>query len=244
MCCFSGTVQEVSRTKIFARGLANGRQFIAYQMRVSADAAVAMILPLPVPPKTQEGDVKFVDFSGYKDFFEDLDAGFPRIGVAAPAGDPSQNLKVYSVGNFNASFAPNLKDMDRLDPVYRLPRETWNALPAYKNHGFAVFQLKKGKQDVHPMVFDFPRKDPSQIFFPTVHIHDGVVHPEAEFDHTLYLQNSSKGPRTKLSSKWTESEDVPRSFLQVSKTKGVVEADEHIYRVKISGERKNVDIYL
>ena len=41
---------------------------------------------------------------------------------------------------------------------------------------------------VHPMAFEFPRRNPSQLFFPTVHIHDQQVHPTAHFDHQLYFQ--------------------------------------------------------
>lgn len=43
-------------------------------------------------------------------------------------------------------------------------------------------------QRVHPMAFLFPRRDPKQLFFPTIHIHDGKLHAEADFDHALYFQ--------------------------------------------------------
>jgi hypothetical protein len=41
---------------------------------------------------------------------------------------------------------------------------------------------------VHPMAFSFPRRHPSVIYFPTLHIHDGKIHEQAEFDHILYCQ--------------------------------------------------------
>jgi hypothetical protein len=34
------------------------------------------------------------------------------------------------------------------------------------------------------MAFEFEREDASELFFPTVHIHDGDFHPLADFDHT------------------------------------------------------------
>lgn len=34
----------------------------------------------------------------------------------------------------------------------------------------------------------FPRRDRSALYFPTGHVHDGEVHPRAQFDHTLYAQ--------------------------------------------------------
>src|ERR1700689_2215245 len=48
MCCFSGPVQDVSNTKIFARAT-HGAQLLAYQMTFSTTTDLAMILPLPVP---------------------------------------------------------------------------------------------------------------------------------------------------------------------------------------------------
>jgi len=38
MCCFSGRVQEVSGTRIFARSSGKDLQILAYSMSVSADA--------------------------------------------------------------------------------------------------------------------------------------------------------------------------------------------------------------
>lgn len=34
----------------------------------------------------------------------------------------------------------------------------------------------------------FRGRDSRQLFFPTVHVHDGLVHHEADFDHELYFQ--------------------------------------------------------
>jgi hypothetical protein len=45
---------------------------------------------------------------------------------------------------------------------------------------------------IHPMAFEFPRRNPTELFFPTVHIHDGQVHETAEFDHELYFQSERK----------------------------------------------------
>ena len=40
------------------------------------------------------------------------------------------------------------------------------------------------------MAFEFETRLKNEIFFPTVHIHDGEVHKREHFDHTLYLQNA------------------------------------------------------
>ena len=71
MCCFSGPVEDVSDTKIFAR-LAGARQYLAYEMRFSAAADLAMVLPIPVVPGTGDDGVEFLSLEHYPDFFDDL----------------------------------------------------------------------------------------------------------------------------------------------------------------------------
>src|SRR5205807_9271838 len=187
MCCFSKPVISVSSTNIFARPAENGRQFLVYSMNIRAKYDLAMILPLPVKTPANEKDVQFIELKSYPDFFSDMEKGFPRPpskeGVTllsgTRAGDHVEKLEVIQVGNFEASFVPTVNDFSRLDERFRLPKDTWSKLPAYKTYGFAVFKLKPGAMTVHPMAFSFPRKDPVTLFFPTVHIHDGKVHKDA-----------------------------------------------------------------
>jgi hypothetical protein len=61
-------------------------------------------------------------------------------------------------------------------------------VPHYADYGFAVFQFQPGKKTVHPMAMRFPTRAPDQLFFPTVHVHDGRYKPKATFDHALYYQ--------------------------------------------------------
>ncbi len=200
MCCFSCPVESVSETRIFARASTKGRQFLVYSMIVDASQELAMILPIPVPANPDEDAVRFINLEEYEDFFDEMESGFPRPpairsdpSVSALAGGP---LVVEQVGSFEASFVPSIKDFGRLDQRFRLPIHVWNKLPKYRQYGFAVFQLMKekhGAQKVHPMAFEFPRANPRQLFFPTVHIHDGSVHAKAEFDHVLYCQQSTAG---------------------------------------------------
>ena len=42
--------------------------------------------------------------------------------------------------------------------------------------------------DVHPIAFEFPTRDPSRLYFPTVHVHDGAYNDTAGFYHRLYCQ--------------------------------------------------------
>ncbi len=167
MCCFSGRVQEVSGTRIFARSPGKDLQILAYSMSVSADADLAMILPLPVPPSPPEDAVRFIDLSGYPTLFDDLEKAFPQSRAvpqskAASKGAAAKSLVVHEVGDFEASFIPRLADFERLDPRFQLPKQVWDKLPDYKDYGFAVFKLRGGEagrskaKTIHPMAFEFP----------------------------------------------------------------------------------------
>ena len=246
MCCFSGVVEWVAQTKIFARPSQTEYQFLAYSMQFKAKDELAMILPLPVPKKSAENAVRFVSFKNYPDFFRDMAKGFPqtqtKAAMGAFGGRPAAAvapLEVHDVGSFEASFVPSISDFDRLDRRFRLPEGTWDKLPAYVDFGFAVFKLKPGNQIAHPMAFQFPRANPRQVFFPTVHIHDGEVHAAATFDHDLYLQFAAadwSAPR-----EWAESAQPAGMFLQLKKVPGLVEPDLHCYRLQLRGQRENKD---
>ena len=246
MCCFSRAVISVNATKIFVRAGENGRQFLVYSMTLNAKDALAMVLPLPVKIGTDEKDVSFIDLSGYADFFADLQSGFPApktksLGTRGVQITPlaGHSLIVVSVGNFEASFVPTVRDFSRLDERFRLPADTWHQLPAYHDYGFAVFKLKPGVATVHPMAFSFPRRDTKALFFPTVHIHDGKVHPKAKFDHTLYCQPSEQEwPQLR---QWVESYADAARFMKVEKTKGLLLGNQHCYQKQMHGQLPNRD---
>jgi hypothetical protein len=246
MCCFSGKVQKVADTKIFARGGKEGKQFLVYSMVFSSKEDLAMILPLPTPKGSGEKAVKFISLKDYPDFFKDMHKPFVTRGKGKggkkkdDSGEAGKKLEVVKVGNFEASFVPTVKDFARLDERFKLPKATWDDLPGYKDYGFAVFKLKKGEQKVHPMAFEFPRKDKEKLFFPTVHIHDGKVHKTATFDHALYLQPTSGEDLLK----WKESPGLANSYLKIDKTAGIVEKDAHLYYLALQGKLKNEDTWV
>jgi hypothetical protein len=250
MCCFSKPVISVTSTNIFARPAADGRQFLVYSMSIHADTDLAMILPLPVKQPAGEKDLTFIDLKGYPDFFRDMERGFPQPdkvsrhwSLLAPAtASAGAKLEVQQVGDFEASFVPTVSDFSRLDERFRLPEGTWKDLPGYQNYGFAVFKLRPGVMRIHPMAFSFPRRDPHTLFFPTVHIHDGAVHPKAHFDHALYCQPSAEGhPKT---TSWRESSGHPASFMMVKQTRDIVLPDQHCYKKEMRGEFANEDTLL
>jgi len=248
MCCFSRPVELVADTNIFAHSSKEGRQFLVYSMRISAKEDLAMVLPIPVPKGVKEDAVRFISLEKYPDFFKDLKAGFPQpqsasrrptLGGVPP---PTKKLEVVNVGSYEASFVPTVQDFDRLDERFRLPAGTWDKLPLYKEYGFAVFKLKKGAAVIHPMAFEFPRKDPRQLFFPTVHIHDGQVHATAGFDHLLYCQRSADRALKLID--WRESPQLARMFMKIEKAQGLFNPDGHCYQKMLRGKLRNQDTWV
>lgn len=248
MCCFSRPVQSVADTTIFARASRDGRQFLAYQMKFRAAEDLAMILPLPTPPRSAEDAVRFVNLEKYPEFFADLKRGFPEDPVPKSVAAPSRGalggtgavLAVVEVGGFEASFVPAVADFARLDARFRIPATTWDRLPQYRDFGFAVFRLRKperGERKVHPMAFEFPRADRGVLFFPTVHIHDGTVPARARFDHALYCQL----PRAPMAG-WQESPGLAGTFVTARLAEGLIDPDGHVYRRRMHGTFENRDV--
>lgn len=240
MCCFSGPVRVVADTTIFARREGN-TQFLAYQMRFQADKPVAMILPIPVALPAREDSVRFLDLKGYPQLFTALSELWPapsftssKAAGAVPVATAMPKLAVETVGDFVASFVPTIADFERLDPRFRLPRQVWDSLPRYKDFGFVVFQLKALGGTPHPMAFSFPTRLATEVFYPTVHIHDGRVHPEEHFDHLLYLQADG--------SDWEKSPLATTTTIDTSQTKGLVLPDRPVFRQRMLGVYSNEDV--
>src|SRR6185503_16274999 len=103
--------------------------------------------------------------------------------------------------------------------------------PQYKQYGFAVFKLKPGAKTIHPMAFSFPRANAKELFFPTVHIHDGEVHPKADFDHFLYCQRN-RGENFRLSN-WRESSKLAKNFVETAKAQNIVNPELHCHRLEL-----------
>lgn len=248
MCCFSGVVKSVTRTRIFARSEPDGRQSLIYSMSIVAEREVAMVLPLPVTPGTGDDGLRFIDLSAYPRFFNELHRAWPsppseyRGPAAGSVVTPAPPLPVVEVGSFDASFVPTIADFNRLDERFRLPVGTWEQLPLYRTYGFAVFKLKPGKRDVHPMAFSFPRVDPRALFFPTVHIHDGAVRPKATFDHLLYCQRLP-GDAFGLEG-WRESDHLLGQHVDAQRAKGLIDPQAHGHLLDLQGLRDNRDVIL
>jgi hypothetical protein len=249
MCCFSRPVQRVARTRIFARPTYAGRQVVVYAMELTAAESLAMILPVPVKAGSDPKEFRFINLEAYPEFFDDLSRGFPELANPASAGAGSSptraataKLEVVNVGSVAASFVPTLSDFQRLDARFRIDPKIWRKLPGYERMGFAVFKLKAGRQQVHPMCFAFPRADGAKLFFPTLHIHDGTIRETENFDHELYAQGNGEQAPDVLN--WEESRGWAGQFMKTERTAGILHRDAHVYRRKLRGKLPNEDTYV
>ena len=207
-------------------------------MNLSSAREVAMILPLPVVPGGGDDAVKFVSLERDPRMFQELDALFGDGMVARksrsimPQSIPK--LVVHEVGAFIASYVPRREDFTRLDERFRMPAVLFDAVPQYADYGFAVFQLAPGDHTVHPMAMTFPTRSPDQLFFPTVHVHDGRFHDTAKFDHALYYQRAGDA----IASDETGWAKPRKSYADL------VVADQPIARRTLRAKLPNRDIWI
>jgi len=256
MCIFTQPVLAVNNTKIFARLSGDGTQFLAYQMSYKSNDQNAMILPIPVKQPANEGYLNFIDLEGYGDFFDDLASGFPyarptSIGCSDSHTASKSALRVFAVGNYIASFVPTLSDFDRLDTKFKLPSEIWERIPGYENFGFAVFQLAAGSLKPHPMAFEFQTEN-DELFFPTIHIHDGEIHKSEKFDHVLYMQHAGldsiaygyqNSDVEDRSTGLVRSKYKASQFSNVDKSVGLLNGNLLVHRKIVRGKFPNVDTF-
>ena len=239
MCCFSRKPEKVSTTRIFAR-MDGRRQFLAYQMEFEAREDLAMILPLPVALPASEGAVEFIDLSGYPTLFDDLASAFPeplpRDPGARTLGLQPKSLKVHKVGSFEASFVPHQQDFEHLDPRFSISTAIWRNIPTYSDYGFAVFRLRAADQKTHPMAFSFTTRCPALLFFPTIHVHDGEVHSEERFDHSLYWQDAEM-------SQARDSRNEAGFYVKWKHTEGIIQPNQKLFRRDLNGLRPNLDTW-
>lgn len=89
---------------------------------------------------------------------------------------------------------------------------------------------------MHPMAFEFPRRAPAALFFPTVHIHDGEVHETAMFDHRLYCQLGAAPAKG-----WESSNGPASKWVRTKRAEGLVDPSAAIYRRTLLGVYDNRD---
>lgn len=228
MSALAGNLSRLANTHIFARATPNSTQYLVYQMDYAADEDIALILPLPTPPNTARDAVRFIDLVNYRDFFLDIEKGFPYTrGVPAVRGKTRDDARA------EASFLPSAAAFSELEAHFRIPQTTWDQLPEYHDFGFAVFKIRARTPLRSPLALEFPTRNPNLLYFPTLQIRDGAAPEEVNFDLDLFCQARAG---------WLRTYDVASSFMDIQKAQGILDPGERVSRMTVQGMHPNSDI--
>ncbi len=96
------------------------------------------------------------------------------------------------------------------------------------------------------MAFSFDTGEPSSIFFPTLHVHDGSLHEDADFDHKLYFQAPPATQQTlggkPVQTPWVErSEGSAERAIEGELARGLVDERQAVQRWRLRGTLPNAD---
>lgn len=243
MACFSGRVDQVTDTKVFARLVPPDRQVLIYELKLAADRPVAMVLPVPIPTGAGEDAVRFVSLEAYPNLFDDLEKAFPALRRRAVTEGlsrlrPVDTLQVHEVGAFVASFVPSIHDFDRIDAKFRIPTAPLEQIPEYDGWGYVVFQLTIHPgwlTRIHPMAFEFTTRNPDQLYLPLLHADDGSVRSTQWYAHRLYAQG-------KVVESWDSAPSLG-GVVDLERAAGLV-LDAPTWRRAMNGERPNAHVWL
>ena len=185
----------------------------------------------------------------------------------------SEELEVHAVGAYDASFVPSHADRGRLDARFQLPSEVWEKLPHYHDWGFAVFKLSAASREkhadeierlsalgstemeeneleeirsqrIHPLALVFPTRRPERLFFPTVHVHDGELHPGGHFDHRLYCQLEDPAAHAVETPQWRRCRGPIERCVDLERSQGLVASGQPIFRTALRGYLPNHDTWV
>jgi hypothetical protein len=126
MCLFTGVVNSVSNTRIFAAPVGSQLQLIVYQNEVSVSQNVAMVLPFPfyADQMEQKMEIQLINMTQYTDFFKDCDKELPKSSSPRGTGiffgggfgsAASNNLEIKQVGSYDISVAYSLDQLGKLN---------------------------------------------------------------------------------------------------------------------------------
>src|SRR5262249_49518570 len=98
----------------------------------------------------------------------------------------------------------------------------------------------------HPIALEFPRRNPDELFFPTVHVHNGRFEPRANFHHLLFCQDVAKARLDHWNRSfgsevpgdpffWWTTSPSKLGEVMADRTRGIVRADPPFHRVHIEG---------
>lgn len=110
--------------------------------------------------------------------------------------------------------------------------------------------------EFEPIGLVFESRDPTQLFFPTLHLHSSAFEPEADFDHILLAQGlrpaardaGGSGPRHN-DDWWLDSVDTLQKWDAVVRTEmparlhAALDFEQSLFKYEIHGTRPNKDVW-
>jgi hypothetical protein len=200
MCIITSNVKKVDKTRIYVSADANNhRQLTVYSNSVDTLIPNAMVLPVPNPDS-----VELLDFSHYKNFFDDLKLSFhtpaSEMRLARSFSNDRARLPIYSVGSYDVTIVPTLDDFYRIDfQRFRIDSGLFDFLQKHysnENFGFLICDLKPGDHEYHPFAYTHHQHRSGRLFVPTMHYHphsqgfDSESHV-ADWDHLIYSPSTT-----------------------------------------------------
>lgn len=249
MGIFSTPVRVASTFNLFARASAD-LQLLACNFRYEADTPFALFLPLPTPPETPASAVRFINLSGYDEFFSDMRRGFPDLTRDTGKQSFTDRLleKVrdwldLDTTQIEFAFFPNRTVLADMREHWPVSDAVWMALDPYAECGLVGLKLEAGANRLPPVAFEFPRRNPDELTFPTAH--NLPQASAAMLRHALYAQTSKRSLQWRISISAEDERPLrAREFVKTDRTLGLIDPDQPIVSRRLVGTANNVDVRL
>ncbi|HIA03134.1 MAG TPA: hypothetical protein EYN66_14715 [Myxococcales bacterium] len=240
MAIFSQPVEAVADINIFAR--MNGtRQILVIALRMTSSIDTSLVVPLPIAMNAGDSPVKFIDFSENTAYFAALRRGFTNAAGTRErrsgdeAGAPT--MRYMSSGPYAEHFISDISDFESLDLSAQFPPELSGTFSPYLKYGFAVFQLRAGRNvRVKPMALEFETRHPDKLYFPTYEFSDGITRSSYRFDTVLFCQHAERAG-------WDETRGTANSYMQMDELQGILSPERLVQRFALNGDLPNEDSY-
>lgn len=249
MGIFSTPVRVASTFNFFARANAD-HQFLACNFRYEADAPFTLFLPLPTPSDAPANAVRFINLSGYDEFFSDLRRGFPNLTRDTGKQSFTDRLREkvrdwldLDTTQIEFAFFPNRTVLANMREHWPVSDAVWSDLEPYADCGLVGLKLEAGANRLPPIAFEFPRRNPDELTFPTAHNLPPTA--AAHLRHALYAQTAQRSLQWRISINAEDERPIrARDFVKADRTLGLIEPDQPIVSRRLVGPAENVDVRL
>lgn len=199
MCIFSAPVQSVAATSIIAGKTKNGNIRIIYSNKVACDNGSIMVLPIPsdkikliqLPKKYNDLGQQIVDCYNYF-----LPTSKLQSYSTNSISDSNAKERVFKYGPYDVSLTTKLENVN-WEHFGGLENSKKFFDLMYKKYSKCTFLIAKirnsGESNKLPICYEFaPDSSNNFYFLPTFHIHDAKPEKNPEWDHYIFILNSSK----------------------------------------------------